>query len=125
MPALQERRTSPRLDAVKNRARIEIATPSGLRRAAALLVNISQEGALIIVTEAPPLHERLWMRMEEPAKTDWVAAVAVRHRDWNEVGLRFPGPRPDDLLLAATLGIDFGPTLMGGPRPESVDDFVW
>jgi hypothetical protein len=125
MSALQERRNTPRLDAVKNRSRIECATPSGPRRTSAILVNISREGALIVTTEPPALHERIWVRMEEPAKTDWIAAVAVRHRNRDEVGLRFVGPRPDDLLLAALLGIDFGPTLLGGPRPESVDDFVW
>ena len=79
-----------------------------------------------VVAERPPaLHEVTWVRMEHPVKTDWVAAVAVRLGERGEVGLRFFVSCPDDLLLAATLGIDMGPTLLGGPRPESVDDFVW
>src|SRR6185437_13864022 len=76
MPTLKERRISPRLDAVRNnRSRIELGTPSGPRRADAVLVNISREGALIVAVEPPRPYQRIWLRMEEPAKTDWVAAV--------------------------------------------------
>jgi hypothetical protein len=51
--------------------------------------------------------------------------LACQLGERGEAGLRFVESCPDDLLLAATLGIDLGPTLLGGPRPESVDDFVW
>ena len=86
------------------------------------MVNISREGALVVAQEPPALHETTWVRMESPAKTDWIAAVPVRLGDSDEVGIRFVDPCPDDLLLAAMLGIDLGPTILGGPRPESVDD---
>ena len=123
MTALKERRISPRLDAVrKNRSRIESGSPSGPSRATAILINISREGALIVADETPQPYQTIWLRMEEPAKTDWIAAVALRCGDAGKVGLRFVDRCPDDWLLAATLGIDLGPLLLGGPRPESVDD---
>jgi hypothetical protein len=122
MPDLQECRISPRLAAVKNRSRLEFGMPPDHRTVAATLVNISREGALIVAQEPPALHEGTWVRMEVPAKTDWIAAVPVRLGELNEVGIRFVDPCPDDLLLAAMLGIDLGPTILKGPRPESVDD---
>jgi hypothetical protein len=123
MPPLLERRISPRVAAVENRSRLEFGISTDHRRVAATLVNISREGALVVAGEPPALHETTWVRMEAPAKTDWVAAVPVRLGASNEVGIRFVDPCPDDLLLAAMLGIDLGPTILGGPRPESVDDF--
>ena len=122
MPTQQECRTSPRLVAVKNRSRLEFGMQPDQRRVAATLVNISREGALIVAEEPPVLHQTIWFRMESPAKTDWVAVIPVRLGDLNTVGIRFVTPCSDDLLLAAMLGIDLGPTVMGGPRPESVDD---
>jgi hypothetical protein len=124
-PALRERRISPRLEAVRNRFRLEFGTPSGLRRGAAEVVDDSREGARVVAERPPALHAVTWVRMEEPVKTDRVAAVVVRLGERGEVGLRFVESCPDDVLLAATLGIDMGPTLLGGPRPESVDDFIW
>jgi hypothetical protein len=122
MSRVQERRSSPRLAAVKNRSRIEFGTPSGPRRVAATLLDVSREGALFVADEPPPLHARSWVRMEEPAKTDWIAAVAVRLGDSNYIGIRFVDPSPDDFLLAALVGVDIGPTLLGGPRPPTWDD---
>jgi len=63
--------------------------------------------------------------MDDPAKTDWIAAVALRLGEAYRVGIRFLHPCPDDFLVAALLEIDLGPTLLGGPRPQSVDDFRW
>ena len=122
MPNLQERRISPRQAAVKNRSRLEFGTAPDCRRVAATLVNISREGPGRRPGATRGLHETTWVRMESPAKTDWIAAVSVRLGDSDEVGIRFVDPCPDDLLLAAMLGIDLGPTILGGPRPESVDD---
>jgi hypothetical protein len=122
MPTPQERRISPRLPAVKNRSLLEFGMPPDRRRVAATLLDISREGALIVAEEPPALHETIWVRMEVPAKTDWIAAVPVRLGGSNRVGIRFVDSCPDDLLLAAMLGIDLGPTILGGPRPESFDD---
>jgi hypothetical protein len=124
MPVAKDRRPWPPLDAVRNRSRIRFESPSGPRRAAAILVNVSPEGALIVTTEPPAPDQRIWLRIEEPVKTGWVAAVAMCHSGGNEVGLRFLGPRPDGLLLAALLGIDVGPDPLCGRGPESVDHFA-
>jgi len=118
-----ERRISPRLAAKENRSLLEFGTPSGRQRVPATLLDISREGALIVAEEAPALHGTGWVRMDHPARTDWIAAVAVRHGEANWIGIRFVHPCPDDFLMAALLGIDLGPTLLGGPRSQSVDDF--
>ena len=55
--------------------------------------------------------------MDEPAKTDWIAAVAVRLGESNRVGMRFAEPCPDDFLMAALFGIDLGPTFIGDLGP--------
>src|SRR5262249_23752700 len=91
------------------------------RRAKAMLVDISRDGALLLTDEVPPAGV-LWMRMESPARTDWVAAVPIRQGPSRRVAVRFPRPCEDDLLLAATLGLDFGPALLDGGLPRSCDD---
>ncbi len=123
MPTPRERRISPRLPAVRNRCSIELQTPSGPRRAAAALIDISREGARIAVAEPPAPGQLIWFRMEEPARTGWIAAVAVRRGEVGEVGLRFVERCEDDLLLAATLGIAPEASLLGHARPESFDDW--
>ncbi len=122
MPTLTERRISPRLHAVRNRCSVELGTPSGPRRAAAVLIDISREGALIAADEPIPPGRSIWFRMEEPARTGWVAAVAVRRGRGEQVGLRFVERCEDDLLLAATLGIALESSLLGHSQPESLDD---
>ena len=116
-----DRRLSPRWTAVANEITLEIPTRTGNRRAKARLVDISRDGALLLTDEVPPAGV-LWMRMESPARTDWVAAVPIRQGPSRRVAVRFPRPCEDDLLLAATLGLDFGPTLLDGGLPRSFDD---
>lgn len=116
-----DRRISPRWIAVSNEITLEIHDRIGSRRAKARLVNISREGALLATDEVPPAGT-LWIRMESPARTDWVAVVPVRQDASRQVAVRFAQPCEDDLLLAATLGLDFGPTLLDGGVPRSFDD---
>jgi PilZ domain len=116
-----DRRTSPRWIAVANEITLELQTRTGNQRAKARLVNISREGALLLTDDVPPAGT-LWMRMESPARTDWVAAVPIRHGPSRQVAVRFLRPCEDDLLLAAMLGLDFGPTLLDGGVPRSFDD---
>ena len=97
--------------AVKNQAHLELATACGRRKVAARLVNISRDGALLATGEAWPLGEPLCVRLDSPVRTDWVAAVAVRLGRPGEVAVRFARGCADDLLLAATLGIDLGPMI--------------
>jgi hypothetical protein len=116
-----DRRVSPRWIAVPNELTLELQTRAGNHRAKARLLNISRGGALLLTDEVPPAGV-LWMRMESPARTDWVAAVPIRQGPSRQVAVRFPRPCEDDLLLAATLGLDFGPILFEGGLPRSFDD---
>jgi hypothetical protein len=102
----RERRASPRCIAVKNKARLELTTPSGARNFEARLVNISRAGALVIGESLPPLAGSVRLRLESPAKTDWATAVTVRSGRIGEVALGFPRGCPDDLLMAGTIGIN-------------------
>jgi hypothetical protein len=118
----RERRASPRCDVVKNQSRLEFHLPVGRRRVEARLINISRDGALIASGELPPCDETLRMRMESPLKTDWADAVTVRVGRDQDIAIQFPGRCPDDLLLAATLGIDLSHLFRAGERPETADD---
>jgi hypothetical protein len=119
---LHERRASPRCDAVNNQSRLEFFLPSGKRRTEAQFINISRDGALIVALEPPPCDEPFRMRMESPLKTDWADALTVRVGREHDVAIRFPERCPDDLLLAATVGIDLSHLFRDGDRPETLDD---
>ena len=114
-------RISPRWSAVANDITLELQAGTGSRRVKARLVNISREGALLLSDEIPPAG-LLWMRMESPARTEWVAAVPVRRGPERQVGVRFSRPCEDDFLLAATMGLDFGALIIDGGLPRSFDD---
>ena len=117
-----ERRASLRCDAVKNQSRLEFSVPDGRRRIKACLINISRDGALIVTEEPPPRDVPLLMRIESPVKTDWVEVVTVRVGRDREVAIQFPERCPDDLFLAATIGIDLCGMFRIGARPESSAD---
>ena len=117
-----ERRASSRLIAVKNQAHLELATARGRGKVAARLVNISRDGALLATGEAWPLGEPLCVRLDNPVRTDWVAAVAVRLGRPGEVAVQFARACADDLLLAATLGIDLGPMITDLVHPFLCSD---
>ncbi len=123
MPDQHERRASPRCDAVRNQSRLEFFLPFGKRRIEARFINISRDGALIAALETPPCDEPFRMRMESPLKTDWADAVTVRVGVDHNIAIRFPGRCPDDLLLAATVGIDLSHLFRDGDRPETLDDW--
>jgi hypothetical protein len=114
-------RLSPRWIAVPNEITLELQAGTGSRRVKARLVNISREGALLQSDEVPPAGS-LWMRMESPARTEWVAVVPVRRGPERQVAVRFSRPCEDDFLLAATLGLDFGAMILDGGLPRSFDD---
>jgi hypothetical protein len=105
-PTTPDRRASPRHLAIANQARIEWLEQSEPRWSACRLVDVSRGGALLIADSPPPLYQAVWVRMDEPTWTDEVRATVIRHGESNRVGLSFPEPCPDDLHLAATLGIN-------------------
>jgi PilZ domain len=107
---------------VTNQFRLEFFLPSGRQRVDARLINISREGALIIAQELLPCDDSFRLRMESPVKTDWAEAVTVRVGRDRDIAIKFPGLCPDDLLLAATVGIDLSRLFREGDRPETLDD---
>ncbi len=117
-----ERRASPRCDVVNNLSRLEFFLPSGRRRLDARLINISRDGALIVAEQPLPCDDPFRLRIESPVKTDWTDAVTVRVGRDRDVAIKFPGLCPDDVLLAATVGIDLSRLFREGDRPETLDD---
>jgi PilZ domain len=103
---VDERRASPRCNAVKSWSRIEFTAPEGRRRIGARLVNISRGGALVVAGIPMPHETPVWLRIESPVKTDWVDATIVRLDQERHVGLHFTHGCPDDLLLAGAVGLD-------------------
>jgi hypothetical protein len=101
-----ERRLSPRDPAVANGARLEWWEGDTSRDTAARLVDISEGGALVVADVPPPLAQAVWLRVVDPAPTDWVKATVVRHGGPHEAGLAFADRCPADLYMAATLGIN-------------------
>jgi hypothetical protein len=117
-----ERRAAPRCSAVQNQSRIEFATGQERRRIAAQLINISREGALVATETPPPCAMPISVRIESPVRTDWVDAITVRLDHQRQVGVRFIQGCPDDLLLAATVGIDIAFMVRDGPNLTTVFD---
>jgi PilZ domain len=101
-----ERRASPRCDVVKNRSSIHFEAPEGRRRIGATLINISRNGALVLAEKAMLRAVPLLIRIDSPVRTGWVDAKVIRFGSNREIGLQFPQACPDNLLLAATVGID-------------------
>jgi hypothetical protein len=122
MPHSAERRAWPRCDAVKNRSRLQFATPQGGQRIEARLVNISRDGALVVAEIPPPHVTPIWLRIESPVKTDWVDATIVRLDQKRQIGLHFTRGCPDDLLLAGTVGIDLAFIVRNGDNGTTAFD---
>jgi hypothetical protein len=117
-----ERRASTRCDVVKNRSSIQFEVPEGRRRVGATLINISRNGALVLA-EKPMLRAApLSIRIDSPVRTDWVDAKVVRFNPNREIGLHFPQGCPDDLLLAATVGIDLAFLVRNEPNGTTAFD---
>lgn len=71
------------------------------------LLDISHGGASLMTECLPPLDRPIWLRLEEPAQTDWVTARVVWHDAEGKVGVNFRQTCPF-FFNAATLGLDFG-----------------
>ena len=71
---LRDRRRSPRYPALPNRARMAWQEGGRTRVSTARLLNISGVGALVVADEKPIKGQAVWVRLEEPAPTEWVEA---------------------------------------------------
>jgi PilZ domain len=117
-----ERRASTRCDVVKNRSSIQFEVPEGRRRIGATLINISRNGALVLAEKPMVRAAPLSIRIDSPVRTDWVDARVVRFNSNREIGLHFPQGCPDDLLLAATVGIDLAFLVRNEPNGTTAFD---
>jgi len=99
-----DRRGHPRRAVVTNRAALDWGTMTRDGGGDARLLDISRGGASLETRDSPPPGQLVWIRLEAPALTPWITATVAR-RDASQVGVRFQGECPDDLMLAATLGI--------------------
>jgi hypothetical protein len=105
-PMLQDRRATHREEVIANQAWVGWLDEDGIHGTPTRLFNISRGGALLVAAVPPPLHQTIWLRIEEPTRTDECNAIVVRHGESNQVGLSFPDSCPFDLHLAATVGIN-------------------
>jgi hypothetical protein len=87
--------------------RVQFLEWMGHRSTRVILLNICSGGALILMEEKPVLDRPMWIRLEDPLKSDWLEAIPVRIGESHEVEVHFSDPCPRVFLWAATRGKDF------------------
>jgi hypothetical protein len=102
------RRTAARHPARLSIGRLEWAEAGDFRSARFRLRDVSRTGAGLVAEAPLPLNRPVWIRLEEPVSTDWLAARVTRQGVQLEAGVLFSGPCPFEFLAAATMGIGFG-----------------
>jgi len=105
-PFPNERRRSPRLQALPNLAVLEWRDRSQTRSSEGNILNISDHGALVFSASFPQVGENVLIRLRRPVRSDWTSSIVVRHDQQNETAIDFNLGWPYDLQLAATVGID-------------------
>ncbi|MFO0910004.1 MAG: hypothetical protein U0794_16930 [Isosphaeraceae bacterium] len=68
------------------------------------VLEISSTGALVRSSKLPHTRQRVWIRVEDPFRTEWYEAEVVRIQDGDQVALLFPQSCPFD-LYKATRGV--------------------
>jgi hypothetical protein len=99
-----ERRASVRHTPVDKETKVVLMDLLGGQITRARLVNISQDGALILTDQQPGLNRPLHVRIDSAADLGWITAIPVRFGETREVGLRFTRPCPPEFLFEATRG---------------------
>jgi len=112
-PFPNERRRSPRLQAAPNQAILEWWDRSQKRSSKGYILNISHHGALVFCDSFPQRGENVLLRLKRPVQSDWISSIVVRHDQQDEVAVDFNMGCPDELGLAATLGIDLVSSVLG------------
>jgi PilZ domain len=104
--AFADRRASPRYPAVENGLNVERSEGSRVSRFSARLLDVSRDGASFKAKCLPPCDGPIWLRLQEPVRTDWVTARVVWVDAAERVGVSLHQPC-SSLFYGATLGIDF------------------
>ena len=105
MKIANERRVHARQVVVPNRASLDWGSTTTDGGRDARMLDISRGGASLESREVPPAGQPVWLRLEHPAATPWVNATVVRREGRSRVGVQFESGCPEELMLAATLGI--------------------
>ncbi len=105
MKTVADRRAYTRQAAVPNRASLDWGSMTKDGGRDSRVLDISRGGASVETLDAPPIGQDVWLRLESPAPTSWINATVVRGDGTRRVGIRFDSDCPDDMMLAATLGI--------------------
>jgi hypothetical protein len=89
-----ERRQAHRRPAVENRALLAWRVGDETHVVPARIRDISLLGARLVAEERPPCDQPVWVRLRQPAETDWIEAKVARVTESGEIGLAFPGSCP-------------------------------
>jgi hypothetical protein len=104
-----ERRRSPRHPPTEHRLWLGWRTERDFVVVHADLMNISQGGALMLVSEPPPRGSLTWLRLEGPTPIEDVCALVIEtvRMGRNEHGVRvaFREPFPPEFYQAAVEGL--------------------
>jgi hypothetical protein len=128
MEIAQDRRSAMRVAVPANVARVRWWGTGRDSEVEAHFVDLSLSGALIACDNRES-DRRLWLRLREPGRSEWVAARVARETGAGLVAVAFDRPCPDELLWSAMLGVGFGNLLHdGGADHEdgrSSDDWMF
>jgi PilZ domain len=102
--AASDRRRSPRCHTLMNWACLAWSEGGRMRISPAQLLDLSSVGACVLADEVPRDGRAAWLRLEEPAPTEWVKASVVRRTGSLKVGLDFEEHCPKGFFNAATQG---------------------
>lgn len=103
--APRERRGAPRFPAVDNTAELGWYANEELNTTAAQLMDVSQNGLLVLADDAPNGEGAVLVRLLQPVATEWVEANLVEATRTRfgpyQIRLSFPEtPSPDFLVIA-------------------------
>ena len=108
MDIAKDRRSAPRVVAQANSARVRRRAPGHDGEFSARVVDISRTGALIACDDTAPSYVPLWLRLSQPASSDWVSGSVTRHVARGLLAVAFHQPCPGDMWWCATTGVGFG-----------------
>jgi hypothetical protein len=116
----KERRAWPRYRALPNTLSVEHGAQAQLVRSPARLFDVSRGGASFRIKCMPPPGRPLWLRLQEPVRTDWATARVVWFDSDNRVGVELQHACPF-LLDAATLGVNLAARVFEAYQEEDSD----
>lgn len=109
------RRNAARHAAVENRARLSWWIGEENFDVPARVRDIGMLGASVIAEGQPPADHPLWLRFEEPCKTDWIEVKSVRNKSSDDIGVVFPHNCPYDVFKTLVPGC-----LLDGPGRNTI-----